>query len=468
MSHHPSPFQPPQQQLSHHHTAPHQQPQQQPQQSGTPTADTVQPTLRVMRLYKPYLHISTPAAEVTQFSRCSAVESDFALTQLLLLPESFGDIYIGETFSAYMSAINSTDLVLRSVTLNTRLQTPNNAQVDLPDIRADPAASEEAALTPMKEALHKDEALDMVVKHTLNLLGTHTLRVTVQYIDPRTSEKKSTRKFYRFSVLNPVTVRCKLIDQQQKYYVQCSVTNVTKSLLIINNCQLQLERPFTDAEPLFGNAVTDGRPVDLLDSLSMLAPDECYSCAFAVDKPLVASDAGQVIGKLQLSWTSAMGEHGIIVGDPITAIAAAQPVEIRCVQCPANVLLGDEFTAVISITNHTHHPLSLQLQCKNDEARGLFVTGTSHCNLPLIEPNNSIQHTLRLYPAAPGLQAFSDVVACDTKSTQRHKPLGNLASVVVHTHAETMQARSSSFHALQEESDTVDMFSSTPNLYPGL
>jgi hypothetical protein len=320
----------------------------------------------------------------------------------------------------------------------------------------------------MKDALQKDEALDMVVSHTLNLLGTHTLRVTVQYIDPRTLEKKSTRKFYRFSVLNPVTVRCKLMEQQQKYYVQCSITNVTKTLLIINNCQLCLEPPFSDAEPLFSTAATDGRPVDLLDNLSMLAPDECYSCAFAVEKPLVAIEAGQILGKLQLAWTSAMGEHGVIVADPITVVSAAQPVEIRCVQCPANVLLGDEFMAVISITNHTHQPLALQLQCKNDEAHGLFVTGTSYCNLPPIEPNSTIHHTLQLYPAAPGLQSFNDIVVCDTKSTQRHKPLGSLVNVVVHTHPDTMQARSASFHSLQEESDAVDLYSNMSNLYPSV
>ncbi|CAM9824000.1 unnamed protein product [Hapterophycus canaliculatus] len=59
----------------------------------TPPDTSEQPTLRVMRLYKPRLDGRRVLPS------CSG---DFALGSALKLPDSFGNIYLGETFTAYI------------------------------------------------------------------------------------------------------------------------------------------------------------------------------------------------------------------------------------------------------------------------------------------------------------------------------------------------------------------------------
>lgn len=73
--------------------------------SPAPADTSEQPTLRVMRLYKPRLEGRRvlPSCS-TQCAAASSVrgEGDFALSSALKLPDSFGNIYLGETFTAYI------------------------------------------------------------------------------------------------------------------------------------------------------------------------------------------------------------------------------------------------------------------------------------------------------------------------------------------------------------------------------
>lgn len=75
-----------------------------------PPDTSEQPTLRVMRLYKPRLDgrrvlpSCSVAASPGEAAREAVTtgEGDFALGSALKLPDSFGNIYLGETFTAYI------------------------------------------------------------------------------------------------------------------------------------------------------------------------------------------------------------------------------------------------------------------------------------------------------------------------------------------------------------------------------
>jgi len=79
--------------------------------------------------------------------------------------------------------------------------------------------------------LNPNENVDMIVEYELQEAGSHTLRVSVNYIEASlsgfrhpldgtdTTEKapKSVRKFYRFNVLEPLLVEAKLFQLPQKH-----------------------------------------------------------------------------------------------------------------------------------------------------------------------------------------------------------------------------------------------------------
>ena len=90
--------------------------------------------------------------------------------------------------------------------------------------------------------LNPNDFVDVVVRHTLTELGTHTLRVSVQYYSRQSAEPKTLRKFYRFNVLQPLKVVSHVIDAGSQFLVQCAVTNATKSPVFLEEVRCMLVR----------------------------------------------------------------------------------------------------------------------------------------------------------------------------------------------------------------------------------
>lgn len=177
--------------------------------------------------------------------------SECTLSSHLLLPDSFGDIYLGEKFTAYIAVVNGyIHAPFYNVNLSVRLQTATTV-VDLVDIRSANTNSVYNGISiPI---LGFNESSELIVQHTLNELGTHTLRVSVQYslsspssirptsptpssassTTPVVPEVKTLRKFYRFNVLQPLIVLSSFREMLHKPMVQCQVTNSTKSPIYI-------------------------------------------------------------------------------------------------------------------------------------------------------------------------------------------------------------------------------------------
>ena len=69
------------------------------------------------------------------------VLSDSALTGELILPDSFGSIYRGETFCAYVSVLNHLHMALKDVKVSAKLLTPVSKQnLALEDCRVERGA----------------------------------------------------------------------------------------------------------------------------------------------------------------------------------------------------------------------------------------------------------------------------------------------------------------------------------------
>lgn len=160
--------------------------------------------------------------------------SEFILSSHLLLPDSFGDIYLGEKFSAYVAIVNGFPQVpFYNVVLSVRLQTETSV-VELQDTRPTNQIINAQQKTSTFPQLNCNESADVLIQHTLSELGTHTLRVSVQYCLYPGGEVKSMRKFYRFNVLMPLIVLSSFREVHNKPMVQCQITNATKSPICID------------------------------------------------------------------------------------------------------------------------------------------------------------------------------------------------------------------------------------------
>lgn len=323
-----------------------------------------------MRLYKPGLHSvptyiqSVPAATKGALSSSSASSreaehlSDFALSPFLLLPDSFGDIYLGEEFSAYVAVVNGMqDGPFHNVSLTLRLLA-TNATHDLLDVRGSsdssggnsstassaPLSAQDGA-SPQKDGgrtLESNAFTDTVVKHRLTELGTHTLRVSVQYTSHRSGELKTLRKFYRFNVLQPLLISSSCTElggqtheSSSRLVVQCHVTNSTQSPIFLQEVRFNAAAPADTVEPisaptgqgqgqgqgsLFAGLGAEFNP----ESWPLLLPGESYAQAFIVVKPAgwrqntsPAAVQRDPVGQPLVTWSSFMAESGAVTGEVV-------------------------------------------------------------------------------------------------------------------------------------------------------
>jgi hypothetical protein len=134
--------------------------------------------------------------------------SKVAVSDLVTLPQSFGSIFLGETFTSYVIAHNESGEKVTNVVVKAELQMKaadkSRTMVLLSD--ADKPATAE---------LEPGASVDDIVSHEVKQLGVHILVCSVWY-NVTGDERKFFRKFFRFEVEKP-------LDIKTKVYVGCVV-----------------------------------------------------------------------------------------------------------------------------------------------------------------------------------------------------------------------------------------------------
>lgn len=128
-----------------------------------------------MRLTRPTLQnptiITSESTDIPQNTFEKVLKNDAASVtgsetissgQFMLLPQSFGSIYLGETFSSYICVHNCTTHSVNNVSVKADLQS-NSTKISLP-IHVDKQ-------TPV--SLNVNETLDDVIHHEVKEIGTH-------------------------------------------------------------------------------------------------------------------------------------------------------------------------------------------------------------------------------------------------------------------------------------------------------
>ncbi|KAK8292898.1 hypothetical protein V6Z12_D06G152100 [Gossypium hirsutum] len=116
---------------------------------------------------------------------------------LLLLPQSFGAIYLGETFCSYISINNNSNFEVRDIIIKAEIQTERQ-RILLLDTSKSPV-----------ESVRAGGRYDFIVEHDVKELGAHTLVCTALYND-NDGERKYLPQFFKFVVANPLSVRTKV------------------------------------------------------------------------------------------------------------------------------------------------------------------------------------------------------------------------------------------------------------------
>lgn len=386
--------------------------------------------LKVMRLTRPSLFTTLPVVcdsrDIPGSMWMQELKQDlgaplglelFSTGSFLMLPQSFGNIYLGETFSCYMSVHNDSQTTVRDVSVRAELQTD----------------SQKVFLTGRTEGagtiaeLAPNCSIDEVIHHEVKDINTHILVCTVNYAT-QAGEKLHFRKFFKFQVYKPLDVKTKFYNaESDEVYLEAQLQNITSS-------PISLEKVALEPSPYFNvcqlNSCSDSQSI--FGQVNFLNPHDTRQYLFSLS-PRTSPETGETpadstathperrrsgvtsIGKLDIVWRSAMGERGRLQTSQLERIAPGyEDIKLTIESAPSSVNLEEPFEIACSVTNTCQRTMDLVLVLENVPTSGLLWQGTSGQSLGKLEPHATVRIKLEAVPFRTGLQGVSGIKLSDT------------------------------------------------------
>ncbi|CAN6287831.1 unnamed protein product [Urochloa humidicola] len=349
-----------------------------------------------------------------------------ALPGLLVLPQSFGAIYLGETFCSYISINNSSSFEARDVVIKAEIQTERQ-RILLLDTSKSPV-----------ESIRSGGRYDFIVEHDVKELGAHTLVCTALYNDGD-GERKYLPQFFKFSVSNPLSVRTKVRTIKDITYLEACIENHTKSNLYMDQVdfepaqQWKATRLEADEHP----SAVKSEIGDLCKQPILIRAGggihnylyQLRSSSDEADQP--KSELSSILGKFQITWHTNLGEPGRLQTQNIHSTpTASKDVDLRAVKVPPIIYVERPFMVNLCLTNQTDKtvgPFEVFLApSMTDEQRAVLVNGLQKLILPLVEPFESIKFDLSMVAAQLGVQKISGITMHAVQEKKYYEPLPDI------------------------------------------
>ncbi|KLO12001.1 DUF974-domain-containing protein [Schizopora paradoxa] len=255
--------------------------------------------------------------------------------EMFTLPTAFGAIQLGETFSCCLAVNNETAMDVEAVSMKVEMQTATN-KIILAEVGGG------------EHKLSARDTIETVVRHEIRELGQHVLACTVIYGDANMRQRNaelgtepnflSFRKFYKFTVTNPLSVKTKVnvprsptasmsSSERDKLFLEVHIQNLTQSPLWFEKIQLEpVEGWNVEDGNLLPSATTEapqGSPSlssIFTGSTSVMQPQDIRQYIYIMT-PKTSSSSSRIqfvpapgtivpLGRLDISWRSSMGEPG--------------------------------------------------------------------------------------------------------------------------------------------------------------
>ena len=362
----------------------------------------------------------------------------------LVLPQNFGNIQLGETFSCYISLGNASSRAVSNISIRVELQTERQRRNIF-----------ENTSKPLP-TLGPNQRYDFIITHDVKELGTHTLVCSTVYTEGQ-SDRKYLPQWYKFNVTNPLIVKMKVRAVQgghnlvgserrrapaERTFVEACLENATGEPLFLELVRfdanpglklLQLPGPAAPERTLFEASDVGA----YLESLVLLkGKGEAYNFVFGLERtPALPSvpggspgggaegaSPGQLgggLGKLEIKWRKPMGDSGRLQTQQIAGQAKgkAERLEASVVEAPGRVQVHVPFAAKIAVRNldpvKTLTSLFVVLSTYLDSS--VRCVGQSGRFLPQIPAGESVDVAFDLIALKPGIQKIGPLVFFDDK-----------------------------------------------------
>ncbi|EER93997.1 hypothetical protein BDA96_01G218600 [Sorghum bicolor] len=349
-----------------------------------------------------------------------------ALPGLLVLPQSFGAIYLGETFCSYISINNSSSFEARDVVIKAEIQTERQ-RILLLDTSKSPV-----------ESIRSGGRYDFIVEHDVKELGAHTLVCTALYNDGD-GERKYLPQFFKFSVSNPLSVRTKVRTIKDITYLEACIENHTKSNLYMDQVDFEPAQQWSatrleaDEHPsAVKSAIGDLCKQPILIRAGGGIYNYLYQLRSSSDEAgQTKSEGSSILGKFQITWRTNLGEPGRLQTQNIHSTpTASKDVDLRAVKVPPIIYVERAFMVNLCLTNQTDKtvgPFEVFLApSMSGEDRAVLVNGPQKLILPLVEAFESMKFNLSMVATQLGVQKISGITMYAVQEKKYYEPLPDI------------------------------------------
>ncbi|CAI0468628.1 unnamed protein product [Linum tenue] len=348
----------------------------------------------------------------------------FGHSGLLVLPQAFGAIYLGETFCSYISINNSSSSEARDVIIKAEIQTERQRILLL-----------DTSKTPV-ESIRASGRYDFIVEHDVKELGPHTLVCTALYSDGD-GERKYLPQYFKFIVANPLSVRTKVRIVKENTYLEACIENHTKANLYMDQVEFEPAQHWTAKvlkaeEELTGNDTASRtvlKPPVLIRSGGGIH-NYLYHLKVASQDPI----SGNVLGKLQITWRTNLGEPGRlqtqqILGNPVTP----KEIELRILEIPSVINLDRPFSVHLNLANQTERalgPFEVWLsQSSPLGEKAVMINGLQKMELPKLEAYATTDFHLNLIATKLGVQRITGITVLNKADKTAYDPLPDFEAI---------------------------------------
>ncbi|KAG6420636.1 hypothetical protein SASPL_117171 [Salvia splendens] len=431
------------------------------------------------------------------------------LPGLLVLPQAFGAIYLGETFCSYISINNSSNFEVRDVVIKwfrscimvcefwpvssgyARVEL-NFEDIDLLNYAISRTKAAEIQTERQRlllldtskspvESIRAGGRYDFIVEHDVKELGAHTLVCTALYTDGD-NERKYLPQFFKFMVSNPLSVRTKVrsvkdnaesavvitevmlmksnlrpvssvnmlfslnklsyfvmiksIFSQDTTFLEACIENHTKSDLYMDQVEFEpaqywsatvLRAEYHSSEPSSVLSETFKEPILIKSGGGIY--NYLYQLKFSSpDKTQFKAESSKILGKLQITWRTNLGEPGRlqtqhILGNPVTR----KDIELHAVDMPSVIMLEKSFLVGLNLINLTDRVLGpFQVWVSeggSPDEKAVVVNGLQRMTLGEVQPHSSLKFQLNLIAVKHGIQKISGITVYDTVEKKTYEAL---------------------------------------------
>ncbi|KAI9297389.1 DUF974-domain-containing protein [Neoconidiobolus thromboides FSU 785] len=369
-------------------------------------------SLKVMRLSRPEFEIRIH-------------NTNFELSPVLSLPNPSDTIYLGETFSCYISVNNETDKVLQHMTLKVELQATYR-HFSLVDTTINP------------QDISSNDSAQFIVHHEVKELGMHFLLCSVHYVTTN-QERKFFKKIYKINVLNPLAVKTKANNLKGggAVLLEVQVQNLSTSTMYLDNMKFEPNSESSEKKETSDdvndeavnstrvnesekNKVVETAPnsrKELFGNLNYLKPKDVRQYLYKLEPKDPIDNSAYIsneLGKLDIIWKTSFGGSGRLQTSQLTRRAPQiEIIDLKVIEVQKQIYLDCPFFVELKLQNRGDKVMHIELSTERLKMTSILYKGVSPRDLGPIAPGGLINFKLEFLPLSPGPHKLGGIKIMD-------------------------------------------------------